>query len=206
MKGLITKDIYVTVSAFRSFFVFLLVFFAVGVAVPGTAFYVPYLAAIPGSLASSMIALEERENWNSFAGTLPVSRRELVSAKYLFAVFMVAAGALLATLVNVVQALRTGAAMNVIPVFVQCFALGLVLPTVNLPINYVFGTVKTRYVSMFLIIIMIVLAMNNSDSQAGNVIAVFDTVPFWAICLGLAVLFAASWLFSCWFVERKDID
>ena len=205
MKGLILKDLYVTVSAFRSLVLILLVFCGVGIAVPGTAFYIPYIAAIPGTLASSMIQIEERERWNCFAACLPVTRRQMITAKYLYALIMVCGGAVLATLVYLIQALRTDSSVEIFPVFLQCMAIGLVLPAVNLPINVIFGTVKTRYVNMLLIVVLVVVAMNNATSEMGNVLGIFDRIPFVGILAACLLLFAASWALTSAVFAKKEI-
>ncbi len=84
MKGLLLKDWYALKSYCRTFLILVLVYAAVSPAYGGSSGFVILLPCIlSGMISMTLIAYEEREKWNIYAATLPVSKAQLVSCKYL---------------------------------------------------------------------------------------------------------------------------
>ncbi len=83
MKGLLLNDLYATKAYFRSFLFLMAVFLIMPFFSENSSFFIYYPCIFAGVLAMSLIAYEEREKWNVYSLTLPFSRAQLVSSKYL---------------------------------------------------------------------------------------------------------------------------
>ncbi|MBR6114652.1 MAG: ABC-2 transporter permease [Oscillospiraceae bacterium] len=204
MRALLRKDLYTAVISLRSVFLIMAVFSAVTIFVPNTGFYIPYLVVLPGTLASTLINLETREKWNVCALTLPVSRRTVVTERYVCTLLMVLCGALLGGVCLALRALRGFESADIFESLAMCLAAGLLVPSIIVPMAYKFGADKGRYLVMFVIIgVMIgLMTITGEDFR-------MSTVPVWlspwTLLLLCGALFAASWGVSAAIYEKKEI-
>lgn len=194
MTALLKKDFLETITSFRSLILIMLVFGTVGAVSFSASFLAAYLVILPGSLASSLINLEEKEKWNSYCMTLPVTRKDVVTSKYIYTMIMVTIGAVLTTLINLAHG-----ETQILYVFMLYFSIGLAVPVLTVPLTYQFGADKARYFSMF-IIILLTLSVIRAD--VSEVMAIMSPSVMSA---GMIVLFALSWFVSCRIYERKEI-
>ena len=204
MKALIRKDLYSTVVSFRSVFLIMAVFAAVTIFVPNTGFYIPYLVVLPGTLASTFINLETREKWNVCALTLPVSRRTVVTARYVCTLLMVLCGAFVGGVCLALRALRGFEGAGIFESLAMCLAAGLLVPSVTVPMAYKFGAEKGRYLVMFLIIgVMIgLMALSGEDLQMSALPAWLSP---WTLLALIIALYVFSWAISLQVYEKKEI-
>ena len=205
MKALLRKDLYTTFVSLRSVFLIMAVFAAVTIFVPNTGFYIPYLVVLPGTLASTFINLETREKWNVCALTLPVSRRTVVTARYICTLLMVLCGALVGTVCLVLRSLRGYESAGIFESLAMCLAAGLLVPSITIPMAYKFGAEKGRYLVMFLIIgVMIgLMAISGEDFQMASIPV---WLPPWMLLPAMLFVYAASWAVSAGIYERKEIS
>lgn len=98
MKGLLLKEYYMIAKYCRAFLLIVVVFLAVSFFSSDNMFFIMYPAILASMIPVTLISYDEREKWNVYSGTLPYSRAQLVSAKYL-------AGLFFSALVFVVSAL-----------------------------------------------------------------------------------------------------
>ncbi|MCR5794443.1 MAG: ABC-2 transporter permease [Solobacterium sp.] len=199
MTALIKKDFYEAFTSFRSLILILLVFGAFAAVSLEASFLAAYLVILPGSLASSLVNLEEKEKWNSYCMTLPVTRKDIITAKYIFTMILVAAGALLATLINAVHGVS-----DLLYIYMMYVSIGLAVPTLTLPLTYKFGADKARYITMFIIIAM-TLSVINMDSDSSGLAMILTKVSPFVLGAGMIVLFALSWFVSAAIYEGKEI-
>ena len=79
MKALFRKDIYEITTSLKSVILIWLIFPIVAAINPNASYFVLYIGLLAGTLSSTLISYEEREKWPLFAGTLPVSRKQIVT-------------------------------------------------------------------------------------------------------------------------------
>ena len=97
MTGLILKDVLVLRKALRSYALFL--FFYMGMAAVGLfsiSFITAFMQVIVMILPMSAFAYDEQAKWDRYALTLPVGRRAVVTARYLFVLLMIFTASLFA--------------------------------------------------------------------------------------------------------------
>ena len=84
MKGLILKDLYALQKYCKNVIIILLVFVCVGFFSTGTnGFFISYPCILGSILPVTLLAYDEKEKWNSYAQTLPVTKGQYVSGKYI---------------------------------------------------------------------------------------------------------------------------
>ncbi len=83
MKGLILKDLYTMRETSRLVLVLITVF-TLGLLLPGSNFFIcMYPSVMIGLLPVEWVRYDEKIRWHHYSATLPVTRRQYVSAKYL---------------------------------------------------------------------------------------------------------------------------
>ena len=204
MKALLRKDLYTTVGSLRMIFLIMAIFAVVTVFAENTGFYVPYLVVLPSTLGSTLINLDTREKWDRFALTLPVSRRTVIGARYVFMLLLVLFGTATGAACFALRTVRGFESGGIIEAVAVCMAAGLTVPSVLLPVAYKFGADKGRYIVIFLIMGLMIglmsLAGENFDLSGLPL-----RVPAWTLPLAAAGLFALSWAVSVRIYEKKEI-
>ena len=210
MTGLILKDVLVLRKALRSYALFL--FFYMGMAAVGLfsiSFITAFMQVIVMILPMSAFAYDEQAKWDRYALTLPVGRRAVVTARYLFMLLMVLVAALFALASCLVLSLvQQGDLMENIGTGAVALALGLLAADLNLPMSYAMGPERARpylYAILFLPLLALVGAakmgwLDGLDQIPPSILAaLFLFIPVLPL-LGLPV----SYLVSCRVMERKE--
>ena len=83
MKGLMKKEFLMLWRASRAFALICVVFIAMSAVSQDNIIFLFMPIMISGLLPSTLLSYDERCKWQEFSGALPVSRAQLVSAKYL---------------------------------------------------------------------------------------------------------------------------
>ncbi len=203
MKAILRKDLYEMVTSMRMIWFILVVFTAVAFLNSNGAMFTAYLIILPASLANSILNLEERIGWEATAGFFPVRRREIVLEKYVLSMILTLAGTVCVMLVYVSYILRGEPGVNMLQIFLQFMAMGMLTTSILLPFTYKFGADKGRYIYMGFIIVAVLLIM--SRLKENQLVLVSGSTIVWAMFLGTAVLFIASILISIRIYEKKEI-
>ena len=83
MKGLLLKDFYLSWRYCRAFLVIVAVFLAVSFVGEDNVFFMIYPIMIASVIPMTLLSYDEHDKWTSYSGTLPYTRTQLVSSKYL---------------------------------------------------------------------------------------------------------------------------
>ena len=86
MKGLLLKDWYMVWKYCKYYFLLGIVFFAFSI-VEDNMFFVFYPCLLCGIIPANLLGYDERSRWMQYSGTLPYTRAQIVSAKYLIGLF-----------------------------------------------------------------------------------------------------------------------
>ena len=204
MKALIRKDFYTTAASMRTIFLIIAVFAAVTVFAKDTGFYIPYLVVLPGTLASTLINIDTREKWDVCALTLPVSRRTVISARYVFVLLLMLGGVLVGTICFILRMLRGFESGGLFQAVSMCLATALLVPSVTIPLAYRFGADKGRYI-VILLIMGLMLALMSVSGEGYTFSGALAWVSPWMLLLVSSALFAVSWAVTTAIYEKKDI-
>jgi len=104
MKGLLLKDWYMVWKYCKYYFLLGIVFFVFSI-VEDNMFFVFYPCLLCGIIPANLLGYDERSRWMQYSGTLPYTRAQIVSAKYLIGLFAQTA---MLFLMGIAQGIRMG--------------------------------------------------------------------------------------------------
>lgn len=211
MIGLMFKDILVLRKTLRSYLLFLL--FYVGMAAMGlfsASFITAFVQIIVMVLPMSAFAFDEQAKWDRYALTLPVGRRAVVTARYLFVLLMIFTAALFALVSCLFLSLfQQGDMLENLGTSAVALALGLLAADLNLPMSYAVGPERARpylYATVFLPVVAIIGAAKLGWLDGlGQLSPSVLTTLFLFIPLLPLVGLPISYLISCRILEQKEV-
>ena len=201
MKGLMKKELLMLKRATRAFAFICVIFIAMSAISQDNAFFMLMPIMISGLLPSTLLSYDERCKWQEFSGALPVTRAQLVSAKYLLGLGCMTAAFVLTLLVHLI--VRRYPIPMLLSLLGGIFGLALFVSAVSLPMMFKYGVEKGRlwyYATL-------VLVGGASGASAGMANDLFsEGLPsfLWLFPVIGAVLFALSWLLSIRFYQKRE--
>lgn len=206
MKGLLLKDLYLTLKYCRLQLGVIVIMTLVSFFADTGMAFLAYPALFAGMIPIYLLSADEKDGWGEFAQTLPVTKRAMVTEKYvvtLVSVFAAAAFMALLWLGRLVvtggELARFGSALMLVG------AIGLLYPAVVLPLIFRFGVEKGRFVAAaaagvaaLAFVFLGVWEGETSISTRPN------EVSPWLI-MAVAALFALSWLIAVRLYEGREL-
>ena len=146
MKGLLLKDFYQTVKYCRAYLVLVLVFLAVPLFSEDSMFFLVYPCVFAGMIPVTLLGYDERSRWLQYSETLPYTKAQIVSAKYLIGL---AAQVLILVLAVASQAGRmatTGSfsGKELLALMTVLLVVSCVTSSITLPFMFKWGVEKGR--------------------------------------------------------------
>ena len=201
MKGLFLKDLYMIKAYFRTLIAIAVVFIISSFWGGGNMFLIIYPMIVAAMLPMSILSYDEKSRWDVYCGTLPCSKSAVVSVKYLSCLVYVAVMFALSLLVQSLRIARAGGDMSELAVIMaMLLSIGLVGPSLMLPVIFRLGTEKGRmayYVVIGALCALSFLLPEKLPSALANSVALLP--------LAAAALFAASWLLSIYFYRKREL-
>ena len=201
MKGLIKKEFLMLWRASRAFGLICVVFIAMSAVSQDNIIFLFMPIMISGLLPSTLLSYDERCKWQEFSGALPVSRAQLVSAKYLLGLGCMTAILVLTLIVHLI--VRRFPPQTLLSMLGAIYGLALFISAVSLPMMFKFGVEKGRlwyYATL-------VLVGGASGASAGVATDLFsEGLPsfLWLIPVLGVVIFALSWLLAIRFYQKRE--
>ena len=208
MKGLLLKDFYMMLKYCRSYLLIAVVFFAMSFMSTENLIFIFYPCVISAMLPVTLLSIDERSRWLPYAATLPVTRAQIVSEKYLLG--LIAQGALLIVTLLVQSAgmlsrgtfdaaeLMTLALMLVVACF---FAASIILP-----VMFKLGVEKGRIAYLAVIgFICGASAVANTVFRDQLQAQVTPTGLLPILCIATVALYALSWRLSILFYQKREL-
>lgn len=211
MSGLIWKDLMVlrkTLKTYGLFFLFYFLMAAVGLF--NISFVTAVLQLIVIMLPMSAFAYDEQAKWDRYAIALPLGRRRVVAARYLFTLLMVLIAAAFSLLTcTVISIAGNGLFLENLAAVLTTLGLGLLVADLLLPLNYKLGPERSRpylYAIVFLPVIALVGAAQLGWLDWLDQVPESYVISLFALAALLPLLgFPVSWLVSCRIMERKEV-
>lgn len=208
MKGLLLKDIYMTAKHCRAYILIVVVFIAISFYSDENLFFIFYPCLMAAMIPVNLLAYDEQCKWTVYSGTLPYSKAQLVSGKYLIGLF---AQLIVLTLTGIAQTVimhRNGSFTvgGFLSLMAILFTMACMTSAFSLPIIFRWGVEKGRIV--YAVVIGLVFAgstvaalMFRSGLQAEISYGGFLPVVF---VLGIGI-YALSWYLSIVFYKKREI-
>ena len=212
MKGLLRKDFYLLARYGRTYGILIAMFLALYTFGKHGFFYFGYPTILVSLMGLTLTSLDEHARWDKYSDSLPVTRAQTVSGKYIILGILVLATALLTAAVSLIFARRIGTSVQTsLYLSAMIAGIGLGLPSITMPLVFKFGTEKARWVSLlatgFCIALFFIVGNvffeNLFDDMTYAPTVPLETMPL-ALPAGL-VLYAASWLLSVKIYRKREL-
>lgn len=208
MSGLIKKD-FLSIKRQARVFVFLAVIYtAIAYFSAGPSFFQGFVIILSSMMPVTALAYDERAHFERYALTMPLSRKRVVVAKYLFGLICIG----IALVINVVfeillSIIRHTPVSETLPVtMLVLLGVALFFLSVNLPVMFKFGTEKGRLIYMGLAVLAILLPMLLQDGTIGSPPAFLVETLVYAFPAVAALMFLLSMRISIGIYKRKEFS
>lgn len=210
MKGLLLKDFYMMAKYCRTYLLIGIVFIAVSFAGQDSQnmFFVFYPCLLCGMIPVNLLAYDERSRWLEYSGTLPYTKAQLVSAKYLLG--MIVQGAMLLA-VGIAQGVRMQLAGSFqwgeyALMMASIFAMATITSSISLPFMFRWGVEKGR-IAYYCMIGFVCAAgyIGSVFFTEGSKLAVNGGLLLAVLILLGAAVYAASWLASIAMYRKREV-
>lgn len=206
MKGLLKKDFYQIWGYYKMYFAMTIIMELAAIWARNM-FFVVYPIVMLCMLPTNLQTLDENGKWDVYCGTLPCTRAQVVTGKYLIGLIVT-----LPVVVLAVTCQSVGMKMNgmftwgeVRGLLVSCLGVSLTMPMVSLPLIFKFGAVKSRVVTYvgiaFVVGAVTVLGLMLESDQ---MLALAPGASILGVAL-LAGLYLLSWYLSIRFYEKRNL-
>lgn len=214
MTGLIAKDFLVMRKSIKTYILFLAFYFVMtALGLFPISFVTSMVQLIIMMLPLSAFSYDELAKWDRYAFSLPLGRRAVAGARYLFALLL----SLFAALFGLVSCLILSVFFHDPNLVENCLTvtvslgLGLLYCDILLPLTYKLGPERARpyfYLVIFLPIILLVVASKLGMLDGLSFLEQIPEATASAFALLLPLLpllgMVASYLISCRILERKE--
>ena len=204
MKGLLLKDFYLITRYCRAFFLIDLVFFAVSFFNEGMSIFLAYPCILAGIIPMTLYSYDEREKWHIYSQTLPVSRKQIVSGKYITGLLSLLFTLILTAIVQAIQMSRAFDLAEYLSALAPLISVNLFGTMILMPLAFKFGVEKARIVYYITVGVMCGGMMLLSEGWGEVSISVGRNVV-WLVLLAACVLYGISWLLSMALYERREL-
>lgn len=207
MKGLLLKDFYMAKKYCKIYIILTLVFCAASFLSSTNSFFVFYPCILSGMLPVTLLGYDERSKWDVYAGTLPYTKAQLVSCKYLLGLIVQLSIFLLISIAQVVNlsyhGLFTWQRFSVL--LSMLLILSFVSSSIALPPMFRWGVEKGRIAYY----VMIGVICGGSVAAASFFrfsleVEVSWNIPLLVLCAVAIVLYALSWYLSIVFYQKRE--
>lgn len=211
MKALILKDFY-TMARYGKTMLALIVFYVMLSFLGQPASFVSsMLVFLCAMLVISSFSYDEYGKWNKYCLSLPISRRQIVGSKYLFALIMLVIGLVLGLLGGYLLSLTQDISFleDILPSCVGGAVAALFMLSLILPLMYRFGVEKGRILLLAVCFLPVILVLGVAKLMAEQGFLMPDeaTILAWLKILPFLVLagFGASYLCSVAIFSKKEL-
>lgn len=209
MKGLLLKDWYMMKKYCRMYIFIAAVFIAVSLVNNGNMFFVFYPCLLCGMIPVNLLGYDERSRWMQYSGTMPYTKTQIVSGKYLVGLL---AQLTMLTVTGVAQAVKMMIAGDFIlgdfaVLILLMFIVSTLTSSISLPFIFKLGVEKGRtayYVMIGFVCGASYLASGLFSGQLGIEIKPNLVLAILAV-VGIGI-YIFSWYMSIVFYKKREIQ
>lgn len=207
MKGLMLKDILnFKNQQGKTFFLLVVLYFIMALQMNNSGLFQGLWIVIGISLPIGSIAYDEKAKWDKYALTMPVTRKDIVTGKYLLAVLFIVAGNILS--MPIVCMIDKGIGMEIIFACIILIAIGIILNAILFPFVFKFGSENTRIIMIILVAIplLVVYLLLKANINIVSILENHIEVVGIVMVVAAVVIYIASYLLSVFIMEHKEIS
>lgn len=208
MKGLILKDWYMMKKYCRSYILIAAVFIGISLFSNDNLFFVFYPCLLCGMIPVNLLGYDERSRWMQYSGTMPYTKTQIVSAKYLIGLL---AQVIMLIVTGIAQCIKMTVAGNfVFGEFVVLMLLMLIMAiltsSISLPFIFKLGVEKGRIAYYIMIGFVCGASVVASSFFKGQLVAEVEPIAILAFLVIVGIgIYALSWYLSIVFYKKREL-
>ncbi|MBR6680734.1 MAG: ABC-2 transporter permease [Clostridia bacterium] len=208
MKGLILKDLYMMKKYCKSYLFLVIIFIAVSFVGTNNLFFIFYPCMLCGMIPVNLLGYDERSRWLQYSETMPYTKSQIVSGKYLIGlgtqIFMI-------LVVGIAQAIRMSIGGTFIlgeylVLMMLLLIMSLLASSITLPFMFKLGVEKGRMAYYFMVGVVCAGSIIGSNLLSVGFqaeIKMNGILPI--ICLVGIGIYALSWYMSIVFYKKREL-
>lgn len=206
MKGLILKDLLNFKNQQGITFLILIAFyFLMALQMQSSSFFAALWVMLGATLPISSIAYDEKAKWEKYALTMPISRKEIVTSKYVLSFLFIIAGNIIS--LPVIYMIDGSFGIENLLIFLVLVAVGVTFNSIMLPFVFKFGSENSRIIMILVVAIPFLTGYILQKMNINVLLFLDEHEKVIGIIGGIAtiVIYLISYLLSVWIMERKEI-
>ncbi len=208
MKGLLLKDIYMMMKYCKAYLLLTVVFVAVSFASSENLFFVFYPCLLCGMIPVNLLGYDERSRWLQYSETMPYTKGQIVSGKYLIGLGTQVA---ILSITGIAQAIRmsisgTFVLGEYLVLLMLLLIMSLLASSITLPFMFKLGVEKGRmayYIMIGIVCAGSIISSNLLSNGIQSEIKLNGILPI--ICLVGIGIYALSWYLSIAFYKKREL-
>lgn len=207
MKGLLLKDFYMLKAYCKSYLLMLIIFLAASFFGQNT-FFIYYPCLMCGMIPVNLLAYDERSRFMQYSASLPVSRAQAVSEKYLIGLIILIP---VLVITGIVQGIRmsvngTFAAEEFTVMMLSLLLVAMLASSIPLPLIFKHGVEKGRIAYYLMIGFVCGSAVLFSEYLKSDRLNSIPSALIFALLsvLGIGIYFL-SWYLSIVFYKKREL-
>lgn len=208
MKGLILKDLYMMKKYCKSYLLITFVFVAVSFASSENLFLVFYPCLLCGMIPVNLLGYDERSKWLQYSETMPYTKGQIVSCKYLIGLGTQVAVLLVTGASQAIKMSINGTFIlgDYLVLVMLLLIMSLLASSVTLPFMFKLGVEKGRmayYIMIGIVCAGSIISSNLLSESSASEIKLNAALPI--ICFVGLGLYVLSWLLSIIFYKKREL-
>lgn len=211
MKGLIVKDFTYIKNYWKTYLLAIIL----GIIPTALINYAPNFMLIISMLIIFIISIntfsfDKENNWNKYALTMPVSRRDIVRAKYMLNIIGLLLGSILGFLLTLIGNFFYKIDLdfnNFINILIISMAFFLILSAIDLPTLFKWGTNKGKIVLMIVLFTLIAIIFQIIEKAYNYILNIssIDTIKLNLLIILISILiYFISYKISLYIMSKKE--
>ena len=208
MKGLLLKDFYMMLKYCRAYLLMVVVFIAVSLVNSESFLFAFYPCMLCGMIPVTLLSYDERSKWLHYSATMPYTKSQIVSGKYLIGLCIQAAMLLVTGIAQAVRMSLNGAFSweEYLVLMLMLMAMALLTSSISLPFMFKLGVEKgimAYYVMIGVVCGGSVVASSLLEESVAQEVSLNAVLPL--LCLASVGVYALSWYLSIVFFRKREI-
>lgn len=208
MKGLLLKDLYMMKKYCKAYLLITVVFIAVSFASSENLFFVFYPCLLCGMIPVNLLGYDERSRWLQYSETMPYTKSQIVSGKYLIGLGTQVAVLLITGIAQAIRMSVSGAFVlgEYLVLMMLLLIMTLLASSITLPFMFKLGVEKGRMAYYIMIGVVCAGSIISSNLLLAGIqteMKLNRILPI--ICLFGIGIYALSWYLSIVFYKKREL-
>lgn len=208
MKGLLLKDLYMMKKYCKAYLLITVVFIAVSFASSENLFFVFYPCLLCGMIPVNLLGYDERSRWLQYSETMPYTKSQIVSGKYLIGLGTQVAVLLVTGIAQAIRMSVSGAFVlgEYLVLMMLLLFMTLLASSITLPFMFKLGVEKGRMAYYIMIGVVCAGSIISSNLLLAGIqteMKLNGILPI--ICLFGIGIYALSWYLSIVFYKKREL-